>query len=257
MSDDNSLAEFFKQYGEPGNPEYHNNMGVAHRMQGELEQAIREYQEAIRLNPYDVRYYANLASVLAEQGDDEAALRYYESALRLDSQDYVTFFNLGNLLRRMERVEEAMIQYRRAIQLEPERAEAVYALAGCYWDQKRWPEATSHYRQGLAADPEAAVAGLAHMRLGVLYTDGRSWGEAENHLLEALNRQEEHFIVHYCLTIVYLNMPAGEGPAWVLPAKAVLHARQALEMQPGDADALQLAQLALEAFERTKTAQPP
>ena len=150
-SDPGSLEEFFAQYGQPGDPEYHNNMGLAHRMEDDLDGAIREYREAICLKPGDVRFHCNLASVWAQKGEYEEALRGYEQALRLDPNDAVTHFNLGNLLRKTERDEEAMAEYQRAIELEPERTDACYALANCYWDREQWQEAATCYAQALAA----------------------------------------------------------------------------------------------------------
>ena len=59
-------------------------------------------------------------------------------------------------------------------------------------------------------------------------------------------------MANYCLALVYLNMPAGEAPQWVFPAKAVLHAQKAVELQPEDEDAKQVARAALAAFEKAK-----
>ncbi len=249
-SDPGSLEEFFAQYGQPGDPEYHNNMGLAHRMEDDLDGAIREYREAICLKPGDVRFHCNLASVWAQKGEYEEALRGYEQALRLDPNDAVTHFNLGNLLRKTERDEEAMAEYQRAIELEPERTDACYALANCYWDREQWQEAATCYAQALAATPDAPVAGLAHLRLGLHYTDERVWDEAETHLLEA--HDEDPFMANYGLAIVYLNRPVGAEPAWVFPAKAIIHARKAVELQPEDEDALHVARAARAAYERTK-----
>ena len=95
------FEEIIKQFQQPGDPDYHNNMGSAHRLRGDTDAAIREFREAIRLRPDDVAFHCNLASVWAEKGEHQEAIREYENGLRLNPNDYHTDFDLGNLLRKM------------------------------------------------------------------------------------------------------------------------------------------------------------
>jgi tetratricopeptide (TPR) repeat protein len=63
----------------------HNNRGTAYADQGKYEQAIQDYEEAIRLDPGYT--HANYNRVLAhlEKGDQDPAVRDNNQAVRLDS----------------------------------------------------------------------------------------------------------------------------------------------------------------------------
>ncbi len=49
------LEELAKKHGKPGEPDYHNNLGNSYRARGQLDAAIAEYREAIRLKPSEHR----------------------------------------------------------------------------------------------------------------------------------------------------------------------------------------------------------
>ena len=63
------MEELARKHGKPGEPDYHNNLGSAYRARGELDAAIAEYREAIRLKASDVMFHCNLAIALAEKGE--------------------------------------------------------------------------------------------------------------------------------------------------------------------------------------------
>ena len=245
------LEELARKHGKPGEPYYHNNLGTSYRARGQLDAAIAEYREAIRLKPSDEMFHCNLAIVLVEKGAHEEALREYEEALRLNSHDYHSHFSLGNLLSRLERVDEAIAEYERAIEADPERPEAHFNLAARYWDRNRVTEAAAHYEKALAGELEPRAAAGAHVRLGALSTDGKEWEKAEQHLLAALDQTPDDFMANYCLAHVYLNIEWGELN-WAARGKALVFAQKALELEPKDEDAKQVAMAALAAYEKTK-----
>ena len=89
------------------------NLGVAYQEQGRLEMAIPQYREAIKLNSSDAVAHANLACALAEQGKMQAALLEYQEALRLNPRDAEVHFALGGLYENKNRPDLAMKEYRR------------------------------------------------------------------------------------------------------------------------------------------------
>jgi tetratricopeptide (TPR) repeat protein len=53
------------------------------RRQGDLDGALQDHTEAIRLNPGEANAYYNRAVVWKQKGNHSAAIRDYESYLRL------------------------------------------------------------------------------------------------------------------------------------------------------------------------------
>ncbi len=255
------LEELARKHGKRGEPDFHNNLGNAYRARGELDAAIAEFHEAIRLKPSDEMFHCNLGIALAGKGEHEEALREYHEALRLNPSDYHSHYSMGNLLSKMGRVDEAIAEYQRAIGADPERPEAHFNLAGCYWDQNRMSEAAAHYEKALAGEMDSQSAAGAHLRLGAFYTESKAWEKAEKHLLAAVERNPDDFMVNYCLAHVYLNIDWGELN-WAARGKALVFAQNALKLDPDDEDAKQVAMAALAASEKVKppekaAAQPP
>ena len=95
------------------NPKLHlpyNNRGNVHRGQGNLVDAIADYDEAIRIKPDYVTAYHNRGLVRQMQNNFEKAFNDYQEALELKPNDGVARMSLFGLLKKMGREEEAKEQ---------------------------------------------------------------------------------------------------------------------------------------------------
>src|SRR5437762_3278054 len=97
--------------------------------QGKLDEAIREFREAIRLNPEYAEAHYDLGAALFEldNGVDEALVEFRE-ALRINPGDAETHNTFGLALLEAGNVDEALHEYREALRLNPQYAEARYNL---------------------------------------------------------------------------------------------------------------------------------
>ena len=67
----------------PDDPKAHNNLGNALAEQGNTADAISHWREAIRLKPDYSEAHCNLGIALTEQGKLDDAIQYFEKALSL------------------------------------------------------------------------------------------------------------------------------------------------------------------------------
>lgn len=67
----------------------HSNRGLGHRRQGQLQKALADYNEAIRLRPNYPDAYGNRAYLLDLLGLHEQAITDWETALSLGGSDRV------------------------------------------------------------------------------------------------------------------------------------------------------------------------
>jgi tetratricopeptide (TPR) repeat protein len=97
----------------------HNDHGAALYEQHDLDGAIRELEQALRLNPDLVSAHVNLGMAWYEKGDLERALAAYDTALRVDPNVALLHNNLGLALRKKGDLNGAIAEFRRAARLEP------------------------------------------------------------------------------------------------------------------------------------------
>ena len=91
---------------------------------GQLEDAVKRYRAAIKINKDVPDIHFNLGVALNDLGRHEKAVASYARALALRPDDVDAHNNLGNALIALKRYDEAAASYGRAVQLKPGYAEA-------------------------------------------------------------------------------------------------------------------------------------
>ncbi|MGA2323002.1 MAG: tetratricopeptide repeat protein [Sedimentisphaerales bacterium] len=102
-----------------------------------------------------VREYLGIG--FAREGDAEAALREFKEALRFEPTDIRTFYNIGNMLVLLGRTDEAIEYYDRVLELKPGDADTCIALASTRIIKGETELALDSYREGLKYHPENTV----------------------------------------------------------------------------------------------------
>jgi tetratricopeptide (TPR) repeat protein len=196
----------------------HINLGwLLHRL-GRRDEAITHYQAALALDPNDALAHSNLGWAYHQQGDLEAAVGEYRQALSADPALAIACNNVGLALYELGRVEEARAQYRRAIELDNDPEAVTYAhtnLGDLYRDEGKLDQAIGEYRRAVATDPKYASA---HHGLGVALGEQGQLDQAIAELHEALSLDEPPPACHAALA--YLLLQQGQSE----PARAELAA---------------------------------
>jgi tetratricopeptide (TPR) repeat protein len=110
--------------------EAHNNLGNAlQRIPGRLNDAIAQYEEALRLKPDFAEVHNNLGNALEAEGRLNEAIAQYEEALRLKPDYPEAHNNLGVALGAEGRLNDAIAQYEEALRLKPDDVTIHLSLA--------------------------------------------------------------------------------------------------------------------------------
>jgi protein O-mannosyl-transferase len=135
-----------------------NNLGILLARSGQLQAAIEQYEQALRIRPNYTDAYNNLGNALLRTGLVSEAMGQYEQALKFDPDYPYAHYNLGFALYQMGRVQEAMGHYEQALKLKPDYPEAHNGLGGALATMGKWSEAKQEFEAALRIRPDFAAA---------------------------------------------------------------------------------------------------
>jgi Flp pilus assembly protein TadD len=201
-------------------------LGTALQASGRTGEALREYREALRLDPGYANAHFDLAQALRANGRTKEAIPHYREAVRLRGDDAEIRAQLGGALQQAGLLEEAVLQDRAALALDPLHANARFNLAQALAAQGRLEEARIEFEAAIEKRPDDP-----DLRNGlglVLAALGRG-SEALAQFRETLVRRGSDLVAHDGLGQLLLATGAA--------AEAVPHLRVVVEGRPQDADA--------------------
>jgi len=147
----------------PDSPLARNNLGSAFLKQGKVAEAIQEFRRVLSRDPQSISGRFNLAGALLRDGRVAEAVAEYEKVLAIKPDFAQGHLALGQALMRAERLADAIAQFKIAVQLQPGHAHARNSLATAFVAKQQWGEAIHCWRETLEIDPNnvAAQSGLA------------------------------------------------------------------------------------------------
>jgi serine/threonine-protein kinase len=131
--------------------EAHHDLGEALRLQGQLDEAIAEFREAIRCKKGDkgvAEAHNGIGIALFAKGHLDEAIAEYREAIWLKKDYPEAHNNLGLALAASGQADEAEAQFRHAIRLNKDYAEAHCHLANVLKDKGQFAEALTYLRRG-------------------------------------------------------------------------------------------------------------
>ena len=138
----------------PQSAQARNNLGGALLVRGQVDEAIEQLSEALRLDPAHAEAHSNLGVALARRGRWDEAVEQYQEALRLDPRQTQAYSNLGNALLQQGRVREAIVQFDAGLAVEPHDAQARTNRAGALLRDGRIDEAIADLEEVLRVTPD-------------------------------------------------------------------------------------------------------
>ncbi len=126
----------------PDNPRYHNELGYVLQKRGYYDMALKQYDRAIKLDPYYVEAIYNRGSLQYKRRQVTKAGKDFEKVIELDSNFAKAYNNLG-LLNHLffDKPDKAAGNYKKAIELEPQNPVYHENLGRLYKAQGKNPEA--------------------------------------------------------------------------------------------------------------------
>lgn len=142
------------------------NAGVQNYEMGHYEDAAKQLEKDIALNPDSALSYVYLGLCRAALDELEAAIEAYEKAITLNPSIAEAYYDLGNAYRRANNMEKSGAMYEKAIEMKPDFAAAHNNLAWLYAQEGKYlEEGVEHAQRATDLSPNNPVYidTLAHL----------------------------------------------------------------------------------------------
>ena len=170
----------------PDSAHMHQMMARVLVREGDSAAAIKNYREAIRIDPKISALHFELAQLLwatdTVDGQKEAVAEY-KTALELNPLDEKSESELGRIAAQNGDTKEALTDYTRALELQPDDPVALTGMAGVLISQQQQAKALPMLERAVQLDPTSASA---HFRLSTLYRNTGRTEDAKRELAEYL-----------------------------------------------------------------------
>jgi tetratricopeptide (TPR) repeat protein len=134
------------------------NRGVAYNKLGRLQEAMKDFNTSIGINPDYADAYNNRGIAYDDLGRDADAIEDFRQAIRLKPDCAGAYTNLGIIYSRLGRNQDAIDAHREAIKIDPDYAEAYTNLGIAYSRLGRWQDAIDAHRQAIKIRPDLVTA---------------------------------------------------------------------------------------------------
>lgn len=128
-----ALTSYKDAIAEDSNAYYlYNNLAEVYKAMGEVEEVVATYQEAIDRYPEQVIFYDNLAQSYLQEDEIDQAMDVYYQGLANNENEPELYLGLGDLYRQQGEKEIALDKYEQFAELSGEDLMAYYSLYTIY-----------------------------------------------------------------------------------------------------------------------------
>jgi tetratricopeptide (TPR) repeat protein len=190
-----------------GNYIAHSNLGDVLMDDGKLDEAVKHYQEVIRLKPAMGKPYNDLGKAYALQGKVDDAMIMFSNAVRLNPGLAQARWNLGNAWLLKGKVAEGLAEMKTGVQLSPEDVKAHRKFADTLLKMGKAAEALPYCEAVVKAEPEDAHA---HYALGSACLANKRLAQAAANFKEAVRLAPDTPECMNALAWMYATSPQAE-----------------------------------------------
>lgn len=197
------------------------SLGGVYLKEGNMQEARAHIDEAVRVEPNNVKAWYNKGVLQLRENDASAALQSLDKAIAI--QEYPkALFTRALIYQENGECDRAMVDISKVLEKEPGNARAHYIKADCLEQQGRIPEAEMEYTQAIQFDGKEP---LFYLRRGLAYARQGKNGDAMRDMNTAIDIKADYAEAWYWRGMV--KMRSGQAPCPDLARAAQLGMEQA------------------------------
>ena len=204
---DDAEKEYLKTLAlRPGHLSSRIGLSSVYNQKGLYDQAIASLKLAINLPKSDPNFALarlNLGELYGKTGKIENAIKEWEAALKINPSLLPAHFNLGTAYMMTGKLELAVNAFKHCLQLSNRYEPALFNLAKVYQKQEKWDESTQQFKNFLeVTGPRPA----AYAQIGFNFNRQADWKNAQKFLNESLSLQPHNFNARIALVETLANL---------------------------------------------------
>lgn len=143
--------------------------GDGYALSGNFNEAMNEYDRAVRLNPYNPRPYINRAAALAKLGRYKESITDNAIAISLNADQAEVRFNIGLAYYNMGKFNDAKYEFTQAVEKKPDYFQAYLYRGNSYGMLQEFQKAITDFNEAIKLDSRHKMAyysrGVAHFKM--------------------------------------------------------------------------------------------
>jgi tetratricopeptide (TPR) repeat protein len=185
------------------NVNVHNSLGVCYGVRGSLQEALHSFESAISLDAGNAMAHYNAGYVHTLLGQNDKALEHLLKADAGGEEVFEVIFQIGKLYLEMGDPSKGESFLRKAVTISPDSGIAYFHLGECFEALGKKDQAKVHYETAVKKNPNDAAALSA---LGALYDEKGENPEISTMFCEkSVEISPENGLFQYRLGCVYAN----------------------------------------------------
>jgi len=208
----------------------HVTIGLIHKGTGRYEEAVQEFQLALKLDSVNHDAYRGLAGSYEALNKIGQAESTYQKVIILKPDYWAGYFDLGLFYVYQGRHEDALKQLHKVVKLEPEGFVAWNNLGALYYYLDQWGDARTAWERSLEIYPNYR----AYSNLGAFHHREKCYADAARMYEKALLLDERDYQVWVNLASAYDQMPGEREKALAAYQRAIQMAEEKRKVNPRD-----------------------
>ncbi|MDI6735614.1 MAG: tetratricopeptide repeat protein [bacterium] len=117
-----------------------------------VESTTQDYKKLLELDPKDITAMNQLGIVYAKFGLYDEAIKIFEEIIKIKAENPEAYGNLGNIYYLQDKFDAALTQYKLALELDPNNAKTHINLSLVYFKKKMFDEARKEFNKAEELD---------------------------------------------------------------------------------------------------------
>jgi tetratricopeptide (TPR) repeat protein len=138
----------------PQHDKAYNNRGGVRKAKGELAEALADYTEAIRLNPNYASAYLNRGRLFLYQQEWDSAINDFNEALRINPNASLAYNERGYAHSRKGDFTNAINDYSQAVQQDKNDTDTYFKRGNLFYDMGEYTKAANDYTEAIRTNPK-------------------------------------------------------------------------------------------------------